>query len=321
MSEMPERRSFYPEIEPYTAGFLKVSDLHTIYYEECGNPKGKPVLIVHGGPGGGCNPAMRRTHDPEAYRIILVDQRGCGRSTPHAELRENTTWDLVADFEKLREKLGIERWQLCGGSWGSTLSLAYAETHPERITEIILRGVFMLRRWELDWFYQQGTDALFPDAWEGYLAPIPEEERGNLMAAYYKRLTGDNEAEKLACARAWSTWEGTTLSLLPDAERQARFGEDLFAIAFARIECHYFMNKGFFERDDQLLANAHKLKDIPGVIIHGRYDVVTPLKNAWDLKKAWPEAELHIIQDAGHTATEPGIVDALIRAGDKFRGS
>lgn len=321
MSETAERRILYPEIEPYTAGFMKVSDLHTIYYEECGNPKGKPVLIVHGGPGGGCNPAMRRTHDPEAYRIILVDQRGCGRSTPHAELEGNTTWDLVADFEKLREKLGIERWQLCGGSWGSTLSLAYAETHPERITEIILRGVFMLRRWELDWFYQQGTDALFPDAWEGYLAPIPEEERGNLMAAYYKRLTGDDEAEKLACARAWSTWEGTTLSLLPDAERQARFGEDHFAIAFARIECHYFMNKGFFERDDQLLANAHKLKDIPGVIVHGRYDVVTPLKNAWDLKKAWPEAELHIIQDAGHTATEPGIVDALIRASDTFRGS
>ncbi|MGK2740750.1 prolyl aminopeptidase [Tepidicaulis sp. LMO-SS28] len=321
MSETAERRTLYPEIEPYTAGFMKVSDLHTIYYEECGNPKGKPVLIVHGGPGGGCNPAMRRTHDPKAYRIILVDQRGCGRSTPHAELDGNTTWDLVADFEKLREKLGIERWQLCGGSWGSTLSLAYAETHPERITEIILRGVFMLRRWELDWFYQQGTDALFPDAWEGYLAPIPEEERGNLMAAYYKRLTGDNEAEKLACARAWSTWEGTTLSLLPDADRQARFGEDHFAVAFARIECHYFMNKGFFERDDQLLANAHKLKDIPGVIVHGRYDVVTPLKNAWDLKKAWPEAELHIIQDAGHTATEPGIVDALIRASDTFRGS
>jgi len=321
MSETAERRTLYPEIEPYTAGFMKVSDLHTIYYEECGNPEGKPVLIVHGGPGGGCNPAMRRTHDPKAYRIILVDQRGCGRSTPHAELEGNTTWDLVADFEKLREKLGIERWQLCGGSWGSTLSLAYAETHPERITEIILRGVFMLRRWELDWFYQQGTDALFPDAWEGYLAPIPEAERGNLMAAYYKRLTGENEAEKLACARAWSTWEGTTLSLLPDAERQARFGEDHFAIAFARIECHYFMNKGFFERDDQLLANAHKLKNIPGVIVHGRYDVVTPLKNAWDLKKAWPEADLHIIQDAGHTATEPGIVDALIRASDKFRGS
>lgn len=316
---MTDRRTLYPEIEPYSSGFLNVSDLHTIYYEECGNPKGKPVLIVHGGPGGGCNPTMRRTHDPEAYRIILVDQRGCGRSTPHAELEGNTTWDLVADFEKLREKLGIERWQLCGGSWGSTLSLAYAETHPERVTEIILRGIFMLRRWELEWFYQQGTDALFPDAWEAYLAPIPEAERGDLMAAYYKRLTGNNEAEKLACARAWSTWEGTTLSLLPDAERQARFGDDHFAIAFARIECHYFMNKGFFERDDQLLANAGRLKGIPGVMVHGRYDVVTPLKNAWDLKKAWPEAELEIIADAGHTATEPGIVDALVRASDKFR--
>ncbi|WP_420560881.1 prolyl aminopeptidase [Tepidicaulis sp.] len=316
---MTDRRTLYPEIEPYSSGFLNVSDLHTIYYEECGNPKGKPVLIVHGGPGGGCNPTMRRTHDPEAYRIILVDQRGCGRSTPHAELEGNTTWDLVADFEKLREKLGIERWQLCGGSWGSTLSLAYAETHPERVTEIILRGIFMLRRWELEWFYQQGTDALFPDAWEAYLAPIPAAERGDLMAAYYKRLTGNNEAEKLACARAWSTWEGTTLSLLPDAERQARFGDDHFAIAFARIECHYFMNKGFFERDDQLLANAGRLKGIPGIMVHGRYDVVTPLKNAWDLKKAWPEAELEIIADAGHTATEPGIVDALVRASDKFR--
>lgn len=316
---MTDRRTLYPEIEPYSSDFLNVSDLHTIYYEECGNPKGKPVLIVHGGPGGGCNPTMRRTHDPEAYRIILVDQRGCGRSTPHAELEGNTTWDLVADFEKLREKLGIERWQLCGGSWGSTLSLAYAETHPERVTEIILRGIFMLRRWELEWFYQQGTDALFPDAWEAYLAPIPEAERGDLMAAYYKRLTGNNEAEKLACARAWSTWEGTTLSLLPDAERQARFGDDHFAIAFARIECHYFMNKGFFERDDQLLANAGRLKGIPGIMVHGRYDVVTPLKNAWDLKKAWPEAELEIIADAGHTATEPGIVDALVRASDKFR--
>ena len=316
---MTDRRTLYPEIEPYSSGFLNVSDLHTIYYEECGNPKGKPVLIVHGGPGGGCNPTMRRTHDPEAYRIILVDQRGCGRSTPHAELEGNTTWDLVADFEKLREKLGIERWQLCGGSWGSTLSLAYAETHPERVTEIILRGIFMLRRWELEWFYQQGTDALFPDAWEAYLAPIPEAERGDLMAAYYKRLTGNNEAEKLACARAWSTWEGTTLSLLPDAERQARFGDDHFAIAFARIECHYFMNKGFFERDDQLLANAGRLKGIPGIMVHGRYDVVTPLKNAWDLKKAWPEAELEIIADAGHTATEPGIFDALVRASDKFR--
>ena len=316
---MTDRRTLYPEIEPYSSGFLNVSDLHTIYYEECGNAKGKPVLIVHGGPGGGCNPTMRRTHDPEAYRIILVDQRGCGRSTPHAELEGNTTWDLVADFEKLREKLGIERWQLCGGSWGSTLSLAYAETHPERVTEIILRGIFMLRRWELEWFYQQGTDALFPDAWEAYLAPIPEAERGDLMAAYYKRLTGNNEAEKLACARAWSTWEGTTLSLLPDAERQARFGDDHFATAFARIECHYFMNKGFFERDDQLLANAGRLKGIPGVMVHGRYDVVTPLKNAWDLKKAWPEAELEIIADAGHTATEPGIVDALVRASDKFR--
>ncbi|MBO6633335.1 prolyl aminopeptidase [Parvibaculum sp.] len=313
-----DRRPLYPEIEPYNTGTLKVSDLHTIYFEECGNPKGKPVVIVHGGPGGGSNPTMRRTHNPEAYRIILFDQRGCGKSTPHAELRENTTWDLVADMERIRGHLGIDKWQLCGGSWGSTLSLAYAETHPDRVSEIILRGIFTLRKRELDWFYQQGTDALFPDAWEDYIAPIPAAERGNLMEAYYKRLTGENEAEKIACAKAWSIWEGTTLSLYSDPERVKRFADGHFALAFARIECHFFMNKGFFEPQDQLILNAGKLKGIPGVIAQGRYDVVTPMFTAWELSKAWPDAELNIVPDAGHTATEPGIVDVMVRASDRF---
>jgi proline iminopeptidase len=318
MFDNSARRTLYPEIEPYKTGNLKVSALHTIYYEECGNPKGKPVVIIHGGPGGGSNPTMRRTHDPRAYRIILFDQRGCGKSTPHAELDGNTTWALVSDMESLRNLLEIERWQLCGGSWGSTLALAYAETHPTRVSEIILRGIFTLRKRELDWFYQEGSDAMFPDAWEHFIAPIPEAERGNLMAAYYKRLTGDNEAEKIACAKAWSIWEGTTLSLFSDPERVARFADGHFALAFARIECHYFMNKGWFEPQDQLIRDAHKLKGIPGVIAQGRYDVVTPMFTAWELSKAWPDAQLNIVPDAGHTATEPGIVDVMVRASDRF---
>ncbi|MCF8469567.1 MAG: prolyl aminopeptidase [Parvibaculum sp.] len=312
------RRHLYPEIEPYRTDKLKVSDLHRIYFEESGNPEGKPVVIVHGGPGGGTNPTMRRTHDPHLYRIIMFDQRGCGKSTPHAELRENTTWDLVADMERLRDHLGIERWQLCGGSWGSTLAIAYAETHPGRVSEIILRGIFTLRQRELDWFYQQGTDALFPDAWEEFIAPIPESERGNLMAAYYKRLTGKDEAEKIACAKAWSVWEGTTLSLYSDAERVKRFADGHFALAFARIECHFFMNQGWFEPQDQLIRDAGKLKGIPGSIAQGRYDVVTPMFTAWELAKIWTDAKLEIVADAGHTATEPGIVDVMVRASDRF---
>lgn len=318
MFDQAARRTLYPEIEPYRNGSLAVSPLHTIHFEECGNPHGKPVVIVHGGPGGGTNPTMRRTHDPSAYRIVLFDQRGCGKSTPYAELRDNTTWDLVADMERLREHLRIERWQLCGGSWGSTLALAYAETHPARVTEIILRGIFTLRARELSWFYQEGTDALFPDAWEHFIAPIPEAERGNLMAAYYKRLTGDDEAEKITCAKAWSIWEGTTLSLISDAERVARFADGHFALAFARIECHYFMNRGWFEPQDQLIRNAGRLAGIPGVIAQGRYDVVTPMFTAWELAKGWPDAELTIVPDAGHTATEPGIVDVMVRASDRF---
>ncbi len=315
-----ERHSFYPEITAHTSGTLQVSPVHTLFYEEYGNPDGKPVVILHGGPGGGSNPTMARTHNPEAYRIILFDQRGSGRSTPHASLDQNTTWDLVDDIERLRTHLGIERWQVCGGSWGSCLAIAYAETHPARVTELIMRGIFTLRPRELHWFYQEGTDALFPDAWEKFVAPIPEAERGNLMAAYYKRLTGDNEEEKIACARAWSVWEGTTLSLYEDPTRVSRFDDPHFALAFARIECHYFMNRGFFEPQDQLIRQAHLLNGIPGVIAQGRYDVVTPMFTAWELAKVWDSGELHIVPDAGHTATEPGIVDVMVRAADRFAG-
>jgi proline iminopeptidase len=309
----------YPDIEPYRQGRLRVSDLHELHFEECGNPGGQPVVVLHGGPGGGGMPYLRRLHDPRAYRIILFDQRGCGRSTPHAELRENTTWDLVADMERLREYLGIERWQVFGGSWGSTLALAYAETHPERVTGLVLRGIFTLRRSELLWFYQEGCNWLFPDAWQSYLAPIPESERHDMMTAYHRRLVGADRAEALRCAKAWSQWEGTTISLLPDPARVSQFGADDYAIAFASIECHYFVNRGFFAYDGQLIAEAHKLRGIPGAIVHGRYDVVTPLAIAWDLHRAWPEARFEIVPGAGHTVTEPGITSALIKITNELR--
>jgi proline iminopeptidase len=311
-------REFYPELQPHTRGRLRVSELHEIYYEECGNPKGKPVVVLHGGPGGGITPFLRRLHDPMQYRIILFDQRGCGQSTPYAELRENTTWHLVADMEALRVHLGVEAWQVLGGSWGSTLALAYAQKHAERVTELILRGIFTIRKREIDWFYQEGASALFPDVWETYVAPIPAAERGDMVSAYYRRLTGDDEVQKMACAKAWSRWEASTISLLPNADLVNTFSADTFALAFARIECHYFVNKGFFDRDDQLLADAPKLRNIPGVIIQGRYDVVTPMETAWALHRAWPEADFEIIPDAGHTATEPGLTDALIRATERF---
>jgi proline iminopeptidase len=313
------RRTHYPEIEPYRTGRLKVSDLHEIYFEECGNPDGKPVVHLHGGPGAGSQPIHRRNFDPAAYRIVSFDQRGAGKSTPHAELHENTTWHLVDDMERLREHLGIERWQMFGGSWGVALALAYAETHPERVSEIVLRGIFMLRRKELHWLYQEGSSALYPDEFEKYLAPIPEAERDDLISAFYRRLTADDPAVQMEAARAWSVWEGSTLSLYPDPERVANFGGDRFAIAFARIECHYFVNGGFFEPESQLLDNVGAIRHIPGVIVQGRYDVVAPMMSAWDLHKAWPEAEFHIVPDAGHAATEPGIVDALITATDGFR--
>ncbi|MBM3519661.1 MAG: prolyl aminopeptidase [Alphaproteobacteria bacterium] len=316
---MTDLRTFYPEIEPYRSGRLRVSELHELHYEEAGNPAGKPVVVLHGGPGGGITPFLRRFHDPAHYRIILFDQRGCGQSTPHAELRENTTWDLVADMERLRLHLGISRWQVLGGSWGSTLALAYAEAHPALVTELIVRGIFTLRRAEIAWFYQEGASFLFPAEWQAYLAPIPVAERGDLVAAYHRRLTGSDRVAQLACARAWSMWEAGTLSLLPNPARVAEFGQERFAIAFARIECHYFANGGFFKEDGQLLKEAHRLAGIPGVIMQGRYDVVTPAETAWLLHRAWPRADFIIVPDAGHASTEPGIVHAMVEATDRFR--
>ncbi|MHC1481452.1 prolyl aminopeptidase [Frateuria aurantia] len=319
MSTASGADSLYPPIEPYDQDHLAVSPLHRIYYEQSGHPQGKPVVFLHGGPGGGSHPRCRQFFDPAVYRIILFDQRGCGRSTPHAELRENTTWDLVADIERLRLHLGIEQWQVFGGSWGSTLALAYAQTHPERVSELVLRGIFMLRRSELEWFYQQGADHLFPDAWESYLGAIPEVERGDLMSAYYRRLTGTDRAQQLAAAKAWSVWEGSTSHLYQDPAHVAATGEDDFALAFARIECHYFVHGGFFEHDDQLLRNVDRIRNIPATIVQGRYDVVCPLRSAWDLHRAWPEAELRIISDAGHSAFEPGIAAQLVAATNRYR--
>ncbi len=316
---MSIKHTLFPPVEPFHTGMLKVSALHELYYEVSGNPSGKPVVVLHGGPGGGSSPSMRRYFDPQAYKIIMFDQRGCGRSTPHAELRENTTWDLVSDIETLREHLEIERWQVFGGSWGSTLSLAYAQKHPERVSELVLRGIFTLRQQEILWFYQEGASWMFPDAWEDYLRPIPEDERGDMLGAYHKRLTGDDREQQLEAARAWSVWEGTTVSLLPSPERQSAFANDQFALAFARIESHYFINKGFFERDAQLLEDVDKIRHIPAVVVQGRYDVVTPMKTAWELTRNWPEAELVVIPDGGHAASEPGIISGLVEATEKFK--
>lgn len=311
-------RTLFPSIEPFASGKLVVSERHTLYFEECGNPKGKPVVMLHGGPGGGCSPKMRQFHDPAKYRIVLFDQRGAGRSRPHADLVDNTTWDLVADIERLREHLGIERWQVFGGSWGSTLALAYAETHPERVTELVLRGIFMLRRWELEWFYQEGASRLFPDAWEHYLKPIPEVERADLISAYHRRLTSSDAAVRVAAARAWSVWEAATSFLHQDPDFIASHEADDFALAFARIESHYFVNGGFFEVEDQLLRDVDRIRYIPTTIVHGRYDVVCPLQNAWDLKRVLPEAELVITAAAGHSAFEPANVDALVAATERY---
>ena len=311
-------RSLYPEIEPFDSGFLPVSSLHTLYYEQSGNPNGKPVVFLHGGPGGGTNAKCRRFFDPAVYRIVLFDQRGCGKSTPHAELTDNTTWDLVADIERVREHLGIGRWQVFGGSWGSTLALAYAQTHPDKVSELVLRGIFMLRRWELEWFYQKGCDALYPDAWETYLNAIPEVERGDLMSAYHRRLTSPDAKTRTAAARAWSVWEGATSFLWQDKSHIESSAEDEFALAFARIECHYFVNGGFFEHDDQLLRNVERIRNIPAVIVQGRYDVVCPIRSAWDLHRAWPGADLRVVADAGPSAFEPGILHELVEATDRF---
>ncbi|WP_019830875.1 prolyl aminopeptidase [Sphingomonas sp. PR090111-T3T-6A] len=308
-------RQPYPPIEPYASGLLDVGDGHRVYWERVGKPGGIPAVFLHGGPGGGCSPAHRQLFDPARYDVLLFDQRGCGRSEPHAELEANTTWHLVADIERLREMCGHDKWLVFGGSWGSTLSLAYAETHPARVSELILRGIFLLRKAEVDWYYQGGAAWLFPDKWERFLAPIPEAERGDLLEAFRKRLTGGDESEKVSAARAWAQWEGETITLLPDPATSGGFGEEQFAVAFARIENHYFVNKGWME-EGQLLRDVHKLKGIPGTIVQGRYDAATPVRSAWDLHRAWPEAEFHLIPDAGHAYSEPGILDRLIRATD-----
>ena len=317
--DVSNRRTLYPPIEPYRSGMLDVGDGHRLYWEQCGNPEGKPVVFLHGGPGAGCSPDHRRQFDPERYNILLFDQRGCGRSTPYASLEANTTWHLVADIERLREMAGHDRWMVYGGSWGSTLSLAYAQSHPERTTELILRGIFTFRQTELDWLYKYGASEIFPDKWEEFVGLIPEAERDDLVAAYNRRLIGDDKAAQLAAAKAWSKWEAETVTLLPHPEVIAEFTGDEFAIAIARIENHYMINRGWLE-EGQLIANASRLKDIPGVIVQGRYDCCTPPSAAWDLHKAWPQAKLVIVPDGGHLFNEPGVLDGLIRATDAFAG-
>lgn len=318
---MTERRTLYPEIEPYRSGHLDVGDGHSLYWELCGNPGGKPAVFLHGGPGAGASPEHRRQFDPDRYNVLLFDQRGCGRSTPYASLDHNTTWDLVEDIEKLRTQVaGVDKWLVFGGSWGSTLSLAYAETHPERATELVLRGVFLFDPYEIDWLYRPGgASQLYPDKWEEFVAPIPENERDDLVAAYQRRLTGDDKAEQLTCAKAWSKWEGEVVTLLPSRDVIEEFTSLDKAVAIARIENHYMANNGWLE-PRQLLRGADKLRDIPAVIVQGRHDCCTPPAAAWALHKAWPEAELHIIPDAGHLFNEPGNLDALVRATDKFAG-
>jgi len=314
-----KRRGFYPPIEPYLKGTLKVSDIHTLYYEEAGNPNGKPVLVLHGGPGGGCADYYRQYFDPAAYRMILFDQRGSGRSTPLASLEDNTTWHLVDDIEKLRNLLKLEKWVVFGGSWGSTLAIAYAQLHPDRVKALILRGIFTLRRKELTWFYQEGASFIFPEAWEKFLAPIPPVERFDLMSAYHRRLTGTNEEEKIKCAIAWAGWEMQTSRLYVDPALLARGEDPVFALAFARIEAHYFVNGGFFRSDDHLLEDARKIAHIPTTIVQGRYDVVCPATTAWELHKRMPKSQLVIVPDAGHSMKEEGIISALVEACDKYR--
>ena len=318
--ETRKLRDLYPEIEPYKTGMLKVSDIHTLYYEEVGNPCGKPIVFVHGGPGSGTSTRERRFFDPQAYRILIYHQRGAGNSTPSVCLEQNTTWDLVDDLEKLRKHFKVDKWIVFGGSWGSTLSLAYAETYPDRVKALILRGIFCCRRKELLWFYQEGASMIFPDAWDKFLEPIPIVERGDLISAYHRRLTGKDEQEMLKVARAWTIWELSVSRLYVDPSHIARAIEDAkFALTFASIEAHYFVHGAFLNEDGQLIKNADKIKDIPGVIIQGRYDVVCPAHTAWDLHKVWPKGELHWVDDAGHSMKEVGIVHQLITATDKFR--
>ena len=311
-------KELYPEIEAYSTGFLKVSEIHNLYFEEAGNPNGKPVVFLHGGPGGGLIANYRRYFNPKKWRIILIDQRGCGQSTPFADLRENTTWDLVSDIEKLREHLSISHWAVFGGSWGSTLALCYAIKHPSACTKLFLRGIFLLRKKEIDWFYQEGCSKIFPDAWEEYIKPIPLDERHDYISAFHKRLTSEDLNTRKIAAKAWSIWEGSTSKLIPEIDIIARFGDDEFADAFARIECHYFINKGFFPEDNFLLNNVDKIRHIPTIIVQGRYDVVCPAESAWELHRAMPEAEFHLIADAGHSLSEKGITSALVTATDNF---
>ena len=315
-------RDLYPAIEPYETGMLDVGDGQLIHYEISGNPDGKPAVYLHGGPGAGSNPQQRRVFDPARYRIVLFDQRGCGRSTPHAsepdaDLTAITTWHLVADIEALRGHLGIDTWLVCGGSWGSALALAYAEKHPDRVTELVLRGIFTLRPSEIDWFYEGGAAHVHPDLWEGFVEPVPGVERGRLVQAYRRLLDDPDPAVHVPAARAWARWESSTITLLPDPDMVEQFTQDAFAVAFARIENHFFTHDGWFG-EEQLIRDAGRLRDIPAVIVQGRYDMCTPATTAWDLHRAWPEAELHMIADAGHALTEPGIVDAIVTATDRF---
>ena len=310
--------TLFPPIEPYNHGWLSVGDGHEIYYEESGNPSGKPCLFVHGGPGGGASPAARQFFDPEKYRIVLFDQRGCGQSKPHASIEANTTWHLIDDIELIRETLDIDRWLVFGGSWGSTLSLAYAQRHPERVSELVLRGIFLLRSQELQWFYQHGASELYPDAWQHYLAPIPESERHDLISAFHSRLTSEDSEVRLSAARAWSVWEASTSFLIQNEDFMAQLDEPEAALAMARIECHYFVNGGFFESPNQLLEAIDKIRHIPCVIVQGRYDVVCPPTTAWDLHRAWPEADFKLIANAGHSAFDPANAAALIEATNRF---
>ena len=311
-------KTLYPPIEPFEHGMLEVSELHTLYYEQCGNPDGRAALFLHGGPGGGLSESYRSFFNPDVWRAVLFDQRGSGQSTPHSCLEENTTWHLVQDIERLREHLGIDQWMVFGGSWGSTLALTYAQTHPDRVTELVLRGIFLCRPKEIEWFYQRGASAIYPDAWEDYIRVIPEEERGDLLSAFYRRLTGPDEGERLEAARAWSVWEGSTSKLYQDEVLMERMGDDLQALAMARIECHYFYNNIFFESENHLIERVDLIRHIPTTIVQGRYDIVCPMMSAWELHKAWPEADFRVVQDAGHSALEPGIVAELVDATDRY---
>jgi proline iminopeptidase len=317
VSSGQNRRGLFPDNEPFASGYLATGGPHEVYYEECGAPGGKPCVILHGGPGGAINPTMRRFFDPAKWHMALFDQRGCGKSRPNASLDDNTTWALIDDIERLRERLGVEKWCVFGGSWGSTLALAYAIRHPDRVESLILRGVFLLTERELRWFYQDGASMMFPDAWARFCAPIPPAERGDMIGAYHKRLTSPDRRIQAEAAAAWSQWEGDTISIRGPEARPSKFNEIDFAIAFARIECHFFANGGFFPQPDWLMANADKLAGIPGWIVQGRFDVVTPMESAWRLKTAWPAARFDVVWDAGHASTEPGIVDALVRATDQ----